>query len=84
MKAIEKLARQSDKAPVVPTLLVGFTDSRYFRRRNVVSYGFVPIEFNPTERGGVHGIDERIGIKQMGEAIRRMVTLLEIFGEARK
>lgn len=84
MKAIEKLARQSDKAPVVPTLLVGFTDSRYFRRRNVVSYGFVPIEFNPAERSGVHGIDERIGIKQMGEAIRRMVTLLEIFGEARK
>jgi acetylornithine deacetylase/succinyl-diaminopimelate desuccinylase-like protein len=65
-------------------MVVGFTDSRYFRRRNVVSYGFVPIEFGASEHTGVHGIDERIGIKQMGEAIRRMVSLLEIFGEARK
>jgi acetylornithine deacetylase/succinyl-diaminopimelate desuccinylase-like protein len=84
MKALDRLARESDKAPTVPTMVVGFTDSRYFRRRNVVSYGFVPIEFGASEHTGVHGIDERIGIKQMGEAIRRMVSLLEIFGEARK
>ncbi len=82
MKAIEQLAAQ-DKAPVVPTMIAGFTDSRYFRRRSVVSYGFVPIELTQAEGQGVHGIDERIGIKELDGAIRRMVKLLEIFARSR-
>lgn len=80
MKAIDRLARENDKAPVVPTMIAGFTDSRYFRRRSVISYGFIPIDLTATEGRGVHGIDERIGIKEMNEAIQRMVSLLEIFG----
>jgi acetylornithine deacetylase/succinyl-diaminopimelate desuccinylase-like protein len=80
MSAIETLAHRTDKATVVPIMIAGFTDSRYFRRHKIVSYGFVPLELTPAEAHGVHGVDERIGIEQMGGAIRRMVELLEIFG----
>ncbi len=80
MKAIEALARRAGQAKTVPIMTTGFTDSGYFRRRNIVSYGFVPLELTPAEVRGIHGVDERMGIKEMGEAIRRMVELLEIFG----
>jgi acetylornithine deacetylase/succinyl-diaminopimelate desuccinylase-like protein len=80
MSSIEELARKYDKCPVVPTLAIGFTDSRYFRRKDVVSYGFIPLELPPNESRGIHGIDERLSVKEMGAALRRMTLLLEIFG----
>ncbi len=83
MKAIEELAHGQDNARVVPTMSVGFTDSRYFRRRNVVAYGLVPIELALGEARGVHGIDERIEIKELGAAIKRMTTLLQMFSAER-
>jgi acetylornithine deacetylase/succinyl-diaminopimelate desuccinylase-like protein len=83
MNAIEALARD-DKAKVVPIMIAGITDSRYFRRRKAVAYGFVPLELTPVEARGVHGVDERISIEQMGGAIRRMVKLLEIFGGVKR
>jgi len=80
MSAIEELARKYDKCPVVPAMVGGFTDSRYFRRKDVVSYGFTPLDLPPAEFHGVHGIDERLSVKEMGAALRRMTMLLEIFG----
>jgi acetylornithine deacetylase/succinyl-diaminopimelate desuccinylase-like protein len=80
MSAIAELADKYDKCPVVPTMVSGFTDSRYFRRANIASYGFTPLDLQPAEFRGVHGIDERLPVKEMGAAIRRMTMLLEIFG----
>ncbi len=80
MSAIDQLARKYDKCPVVPAMVGGFTDSRYFRRKDVVSYGFTPLDLPPAEFHGIHGIDERLSVKEMGAAIKRMTMLLEIFG----
>jgi acetylornithine deacetylase/succinyl-diaminopimelate desuccinylase-like protein len=81
MNAIQTLARQQDKAPVVPTMVTGFTDSHYFRQKDIIAYGFVPIELaHPEEARGVHGIDERIGVDELGAGVRRMVELLKILG----
>ena len=79
MRAIEKLAREN-KARSVPTMTSGFTDSRFFRRHGVISYGFIPLELSAADERGIHGVNEHIGVSQLGDAIRRMVTLLEIFG----
>ena len=81
MSAIEELARKYDKCHVVPTMALVFTDSRYFRRQNVVSYGFTPLDLPPADSRGIHGIDERIPVKEMGAALKRMTMLLEIFGK---
>jgi len=80
MNAIETLARNRDQAGVVPSMIIGFTDSHYFRQKKVVSYGFIPVEVNSAEAKGVHGINERIGVKELADGIQRMVQLLKIFG----
>jgi acetylornithine deacetylase/succinyl-diaminopimelate desuccinylase-like protein len=82
MNGIQALARHADKdAPVVPTLIAGFTDSHYFRQKGIIAYGFVPIEvMRPEELKGIHGNDERISVDELGGGIRRTVELLKILG----
>jgi acetylornithine deacetylase/succinyl-diaminopimelate desuccinylase-like protein len=80
MNAIRIVAQRFDKAPIVPRLLDGFTDSHYFREKGVVAYGFIPLEITPAEMHEVHGINERIAVKNLSGGIERMVDLLEILG----
>jgi acetylornithine deacetylase/succinyl-diaminopimelate desuccinylase-like protein len=80
MNAIETLARVHDQASVVPSMVIGFTDSHYFRQKKIVSYGFIPIEVLPAEGKGIHGINERVGVKELADGIQRMVQLLKTFG----
>jgi acetylornithine deacetylase/succinyl-diaminopimelate desuccinylase-like protein len=79
MTAIDSLA-ESDNARVVPTMISGFTDSHYFRQKGLIAYGFIPVEITPAEERGVHGVNERIPVKQLGAGLRRMVQLLEAAG----
>ena len=65
---------------MVPTMIAGFTDSHYFRQKGIIAYGFIPIEVSPAAERGVHGVDERIPVKELGAGIRRMVQLLEAAG----
>jgi acetylornithine deacetylase/succinyl-diaminopimelate desuccinylase-like protein len=65
---------QDPGAEVVPTVLPGFTDSRWFREAfpDCVAYGFFPqshmtlLETSPL----VHGADERIDVRDLGFAAR--------------
>jgi acetylornithine deacetylase/succinyl-diaminopimelate desuccinylase-like protein len=82
MTAIETLAKRTDKCPVVPTMVGGFTDCHYFRQKKVIAYGFMPVEIAPAEFGGVHGNNEYIGVNELSQGIRKMVELLKIFGGA--
>jgi hypothetical protein len=61
-------------------LIAGFTDSHYFRHQGLDCYGFIPIEASPAEMRGVHGVNERIGIKELGAGVRRMIELLKLIG----
>ncbi len=80
MNAIDSIAWRDGHATVVPTMIAGFTDSHYFRARHVISYGFIPVELTPAQERTVHGVNERIEVKQLGEGIRRMVELLRFVG----
>jgi acetylornithine deacetylase/succinyl-diaminopimelate desuccinylase-like protein len=80
MTAIDALARIHDQSTVVPSMVVGFTDSHYFRQKKIVAYGFIPVEVLPAEGKGIHGINERIGVNELADGIKRMVELLKIFG----
>jgi len=56
----------------------GFTDSHYFRRRGIHSYGFSPFVASPDRLGdGYHGNDERIGITAFTEGVRFFREVLE-------
>ena len=59
-------------------MIAGFTDSHYFRQKGLVAYGFIPIELTPAEEHGVHGINEHLPIKELGNGIHRMADLLQL------
>jgi len=74
-RAIESVAA-AEGAPVVPTVLRGFTDSHYFREHGLVSYGFIPVVLSEEEERGEHGVNERISIANLREGTRRLVGML--------
>jgi acetylornithine deacetylase/succinyl-diaminopimelate desuccinylase-like protein len=79
MTAIGKLA-VTDNTVVVPMMIPGFTDSHYFRQKGLDSYGFIPIDASVAEVRGVHGVNERIAVKELAAGVRRMVDLLKLMG----
>jgi acetylornithine deacetylase/succinyl-diaminopimelate desuccinylase-like protein len=70
---------------VAPSLMVGGTDSRFFRRKGSVCYGFHPLQsetkFGEKATRREHGIDERISIENLVfgtsvlyETVKRFMT----------
>lgn len=57
-------ARHPD-AIVTPFMLSGFTDSHYFRRLGIASYGVSPFPLTPADSRGVHGNDERLSLEAL-------------------
>jgi len=73
-------ARDPDALVTTPPL-TGFTDSHFFRRLGIVSYGVSPFPLNQAESRGVHGNDERVsldaltfGIHFMYDVVSRVVA----------
>ncbi|MFA5078596.1 MAG: M20/M25/M40 family metallo-hydrolase [Dehalococcoidia bacterium] len=52
-------------AIAAPYLMLGTTDSRFFRERGIVSYGFCPAVIPAEHLKSIHGTDEKIGINSM-------------------
>ena len=70
------------KAKMIPTMLTGATDSRGFRNRGAVAYGFHPMApiGNLSEfMGRIHGHDERLGIDSLLFGIQVMHRVLKEF-----
>jgi acetylornithine deacetylase/succinyl-diaminopimelate desuccinylase-like protein len=59
-------------APVVPTFVPGFTDSRLFRERGIPAYGVTPFAVGGDDLKGIHGPDERIPIGELDRGVERM------------
>lgn len=68
-------------AVLTQSVLMGTSDSRFFRERGIVSYGVCPIFVPLDDVKMVHGIDEKIsvdnleaGTEVLTEIVRRIVT----------
>lgn len=72
------IERHAPDARVVPYLLTGATDARYFRPRGVPVYGFVPVLPDDDLRT-VHAFDERISIASLRFALQVMWDVLNKF-----
>ncbi len=80
---IEQVAREHvEDAVVVPGITVGFTDSRTFRNRGTVSYGFSGSLMDPELGKTVHGHNERMPLdslklmcQMLFEVTRRMCAV---------
>jgi acetylornithine deacetylase/succinyl-diaminopimelate desuccinylase-like protein len=62
-------ARHPD-ALVTTVMLAGFTDSHYFRRMGIASYGLGPFPLTQVDSRGVHGNDERVSIEALRFGVR--------------
>jgi acetylornithine deacetylase/succinyl-diaminopimelate desuccinylase-like protein len=75
----EFLAREDPDAQIAPTVLPGFTDSRWFREAfpDCVAYGFFPQRKMDMFEAGplIHGADERIPVEDLGLAARFFAEL---------
>jgi acetylornithine deacetylase/succinyl-diaminopimelate desuccinylase-like protein len=63
-------------APVVPSVITGFTDSHWFRSLGIASYGFVPFVLDEHEQRTVHGIDERVSVENLAQGVQRLLLIL--------
>jgi len=62
-------ARHPDALVTTP-MLAGFTDSHYFRRMGVASYGIAPFPLTQSDSRGVHGNDERVSVEALRFGVR--------------
>lgn len=70
-------ARRDPTAPVVPAVLTGFTDSHYFRRKGIVSYGFTGLALAEEDSQRVHGLNERMPIASLREGTQILLDVLQ-------
>jgi acetylornithine deacetylase/succinyl-diaminopimelate desuccinylase-like protein len=77
MAAVRRLATtELGGAPVVPSVIAGFTDSHYFREHGVASYGFVPFVLTEDDERTVHGVNERVSVDNLRAGVQRLTSLL--------
>ncbi len=70
-RAIEAAAHARHPGALVTTpMLAGFTDSHYFRRLGIASYGLGPFPLTVSESRGVHGNDERVSLEALRFGVR--------------
>ena len=55
--------------PVLPFIMTGATDMRYFRDLGIPSYGFFPVTLTKEEHMTMHSKDERISLANIKEGL---------------
>jgi acetylornithine deacetylase/succinyl-diaminopimelate desuccinylase-like protein len=70
-EAIEAAAQRVHPGVVTtPFMAPTGSDARFFRRRGVPAYGFMPFLITQEVAATAHGLDERLPVDQLGPAIR--------------
>ncbi|MEE3328920.1 MAG: M20/M25/M40 family metallo-hydrolase [Myxococcota bacterium] len=83
-EAIETVAHRHDaSAIVVPRMIGGFTDAHYFREKGIVSYGFTPRWLSATDASGIHGINERISVANLGMGVEAMIEIIDALASSK-
>ena len=73
--AARRLPERGD-LPIVPTLIPGTTDSRYFRALGIEAYGFSPFAIAGADSRGIHGPDEYIRVDDFEAGLEVMRHVL--------
>jgi carboxypeptidase PM20D1 len=63
-------------AAVAPFLVLGATDSHHYASLTPNVYRFLPVTLTTRDLARIHGTDERVSVKDYGQAIRFMIQLL--------
>jgi acetylornithine deacetylase/succinyl-diaminopimelate desuccinylase-like protein len=68
--------------PVVPTMLVAATDSRFLNNAGIWSYGMSGM-FRDPDGGGVHGLNERIRVRSLYEGHEFLYRVVKLYAGGR-
>lgn len=80
---IEQVAKEFfPDAVIVPQLLPGGTDSRFFRMKGAIAYGFEPLILTPQELDLIHGHNERIAVTQFHQMIKILYEVVRRVAQA--
>jgi acetylornithine deacetylase/succinyl-diaminopimelate desuccinylase-like protein len=75
--ALTKVMHQvQPNVPIIPTLITGATDARFFRAKSIPSYGFMPMIEVEGDDARCHGIDERIQVASIEPALELNMRLM--------
>jgi acetylornithine deacetylase/succinyl-diaminopimelate desuccinylase-like protein len=75
--AISKVVRRiKGNVPVLPFVTTGATDLRYFRRLGIPAYGFFPMTLSKEELFRMHGVNERISVQNVAEALEGTLGII--------
>ena len=81
--AIEMCTKKNDPAAtIIPFISSGATDSRFFREKGAVAYGFAPLQIEEplsSHLEKMHGHNERISIKNLGYGIGLLYDIVREF-----
>jgi len=64
------------EAVILPALLPGATDTRHYTKIAKDVYRFVPVRVNMDLMSSFHGLDERMGVEHLGQAVEIAVGLV--------
>ncbi|MFO0724809.1 MAG: M20/M25/M40 family metallo-hydrolase [Myxococcota bacterium] len=73
------LRAQAPATTITPWLLIGASDSRFFRQAGLKAYGFNPIFLEKAALDGIHGLDEAVPLESLGAGMRTYAEVLERF-----
>jgi acetylornithine deacetylase/succinyl-diaminopimelate desuccinylase-like protein len=83
-RAIEAVVKaRHPQALVSPALLTGGTDSRFFRAKGAIAYGFEPMILLPPEMDLIHGHDERIRVDEFEAMVGILYEIVRRLAQAR-
>lgn len=80
---IEKLTKEMfPGAPVIPTMAAGATDGRFLTPIGIPTYGVSGIFADPATTNA-HGLNERVGVKQLMEGRAFLYRLTKMYADAK-
>ena len=75
-RVLEAVCREHfPDAPVVPSVLGGFTDSHFLRDLGITAYGFTPVVIPFEDERTIHGNNERISVENMRRGVTMMLEI---------
>ncbi len=81
-KSMEKTVRQLfGNIAVAPYLVLGGTDARYYYSVCENVYRFSPMASTPEDFDRIHGINERIGTKDMAKMVQFFIQLMQVWSK---
>jgi acetylornithine deacetylase/succinyl-diaminopimelate desuccinylase-like protein len=77
-RAVERAAHERDPGSfVTSSMMTGATDRPSYRKLGIIAYGLDPFKVEAAdEQKGVHGNDERLSVRNLGEGVKFVYDIL--------